>query len=93
MPNNHALLLSLYEDPRAAGAIPADVQVETTSHDRLFGYLLGGGLSGESALELETVESMPHVPPRAFASVESMPHVPPRAFAPVNSLPHVPPRA
>src|SRR5262245_2797496 len=93
MPNNHALLLSLYENPLAAGAIPTDAQVETTSHDRLFGYLLGSELSDESALELETVDSLPHVPPRGFASVESMPHVPPRAFASVESMPHVPPRA
>src|SRR5689334_10635823 len=94
MPNNHTLLLSLYENPHAAGAIPTDVQGETTSHDRLFGYLLGGGLSDEAALELDAVGSLPHVPPRAeFGTVGSLPHVPPRAFAPVGSLPHVPPRA
>src|SRR5215475_8800261 len=92
MPNNHALLMSLYENPLAAGAIPADAQVETACDDRIFGYLLGR-LSDDSALELASVESLPHVPPRAFASVESLPHVPPRAFAPVESLPHVPPRA
>ncbi|MGH7635855.1 MAG: hypothetical protein ACRENC_19160, partial [Gemmatimonadaceae bacterium] len=92
MPNNHALLMSLYENPLAAGATPADAQAETASHGRIFGYLLGG-LSDESATELAPVESLPHVPPRAdFASVESLPHVPPRAdFASVESLPHVPP--
>src|ERR1041384_4467720 len=90
MPNNHALLMSLYENPLAAGAIPADAQVETACDDRIFGYLLGG-LSHESALELAQVESLPHVPPRAdFAQVESLPHVPPRAdFAQVESLSHV----
>ncbi len=92
MPNNHALLMSLYENPFAAGAIPTDAPGETACDDRIFGYLLGG-LSNESALELAPVESLPHVPPRAFAQVESLPHVPPRAFAQVESLPHVPPRA
>src|SRR4051794_1221891 len=99
MPNNHALLLSLYENPLAAGAIPTGVQAKTASHDRIVGYLLGDARSDESALEPETVDSLPHVPPRAgvaFCPVDSLPHVPPRAgvaFSPVDSLPHVPPRA
>src|ERR1700704_1475708 len=93
MPNNHALLMSLYENPLAAGPIASDAQVETACHDRIFGYLMG--VSDESALELAPVQSLPHVPPRAdFAPVQSLPHVPPRAdFAPVQSPPHVPPRA
>jgi hypothetical protein len=84
--------MSLYENPLAAGAIPADAQVETACDDQIFGYLLGR-LSDEPGLDLAQVESLPHVPPRAFTQVESLPHVPPRAFAQVESLPHVPPRA
>ena len=70
--------MSLYENPLAAGAIPPDARLETACDDRIFGYLLGG-LSDGSAVELASVESLPHVPPRAFAPVESLPHVPPRA--------------
>jgi hypothetical protein len=98
MTNNQTLLLSLYENPLAAGAIPAALAAETACHDRLIGYLLGGGVNDESANELATVESLPNLPPRAdmeFSPVYSLPHVPPRAldFSPVHSLPNLPPRA
>ncbi len=96
MTNKHTLLSSLYENPIAAGAIPADAQAETACHDRLVGYLLRNGSNDGATIDLATVESMPNLPPRmhiALAPIESLPHVPPRAFAPVESLPHVPPRA
>ena len=98
MTNNQTLLLSLYENPLAAGAVPTDLPAGAARHDRLVGYLLGGGANDESAIELAMVESMPNLPPRAdreFSSVDSLPHVPPRAhagFAPVDSLPNLPPR-
>src|SRR5436190_15190804 len=99
MANNHTLFSSLYENPLAAGAIAADLPVETACHDRLVGYLLRERLNSGSAVELATVASLPHVPPRAcveLAAVASLPHVPPRAcveFSSVVSIPVIPPRA
>jgi hypothetical protein len=93
MPTHNHTLFSLYENPLAAGTISS----ETASCDRLVEYLLRD--RDESALALATVESLPHVPPRAnvqFAPVMSMPALPPRAhveFAPVMSMPSLPPRA
>jgi hypothetical protein len=99
MTNNHTLLLSLYENPLAAGPIPTDVQVETACHDRLVGYLIGDIRNDEAAIDLASVASLPHVPPRAhseFAAVMAIPVIPPRAhseFAPVTAIPVIPPRA
>jgi hypothetical protein len=99
MTSNHTSFLSLYENPLAAGTIPTDALAEAAGHDRLLGYLFGGGVNDESAIELATVESMPNLPPRAcmeFSPVESIPVIPPRAcmeFSPVVSIPVIPPRA
>ncbi|TMQ12313.1 MAG: hypothetical protein E6J91_21040 [Deltaproteobacteria bacterium] len=96
MANNHTLFSSLYENPLAAGAIAADLPVETACHDRLVGYLLRERLNSGSAVELATVASLPHVPPRAcveFSSVVSIPVMACVELAAVASLPHVPPRA
>jgi hypothetical protein len=99
MTNKHTLLSSLYENPLAAGTIPADVQAETACHDRLVGYLLRNDSNDRAAIDLAPVVSMPTLPPRAhiaFAPVVSMPVIPPRAhfeFAPVVSMPVIPPRA
>ena len=99
MTTNNQTLLSLYKDPLAAGAVPADLPIETGYHAGLLGYLRWTGPNGESATGLAAVESMPHIPPRAhleLSPVASLPHIPPRAhteLSPVASLPHIPPRA
>lgn len=80
--SNHILFLSLYENSLVAGTIPTDALAEAAGHDRLLGYLLGGGVNDESAIELATVESMPNLPPRAWME-----------FSPVVSIPVIPPRA
>jgi hypothetical protein len=96
---NNQTLLALYKNPLFAGAVPTEAPSATAQHGRIMGYLRRTGVNDESVLELATVESMPHVPPRAYielSPVASLPHVPPRAdreFSPVVSLPHVPPRA
>src|SRR5262245_12464513 len=97
MTNNHPLL-SLYENPLAAGIIPTDGHVKAAGDDRLVSYLIRSAKL-ESTTELAPVASLPHVPPRgdtAFAPVTSFAPIPPRAdaaFAAVASLPHVPPRS
>src|SRR5262245_44459607 len=99
MTNKHTILSSLYEDPLAAGTIPADVQVETACHDSLVGCQVRNGSNDGAIIDLATVEAMPNLPPRAqieFAPVMSIPVIPPRAhieFAPVVSIPVIPPRA
>jgi hypothetical protein len=82
MTSNHIMFLSLYENPLATGAIPTDAPAAAAGHDRLLGYLLGGGVNDESAIDLAMVESMPNLPPRAcmeFSPVVSIPVIPPRA--------------
>jgi hypothetical protein len=97
MANNHPLL-SLYENPLAAGIITTDGQGKTSGDDRLVGYLIRSA-KNESATELAPVASLQHVPPRAdaaFAPVASLPNLPPRnylEFAAVASIPSLPPRA
>ena len=97
MANNHPLL-SLYENPLAAGVVADDDHGKAASAHRLVSYLTRGA-ADESAAALAPVASLPHVPPRAdaaFAPVASLPHVPPRnhlEFAAVASIPSLPPRA
>src|SRR5262245_49231525 len=97
MTNNHPLL-SLYENPLAAGIIPTDGHGKAAGDDRLVSYLIRSAKL-ESTTELAPVASLPHVPPRgdtAFAPVTSFAPIPPRAdaaFAPVTSFAPIPPRA
>jgi hypothetical protein len=97
MANNHPLL-SLYENPLAAGTIATDGHGKTAGDDRLVSYLIRSA-KNESTIELAPVASLPQIPPRAnvaFAPVASLPHVPPRScleFAAVASIPSLPPRA
>ena len=82
MTSNPVMFLSLYENPLAAGTIPTNATAKAAGHDRLLGYLLGGDMNDESAIELAPVESMPNLPPRAcmeFSPVVSIPVIPPRA--------------
>jgi hypothetical protein len=80
MTNNHPLL-SLYENPLAAGAVAGDGPITAAGGDRLVGYLIRS-VKGESTAELAPVASLPSLPPRSrveFAAVASIPALPPRA--------------
>jgi hypothetical protein len=81
MTNNHHPLLSLYENPLAAGAVAGEGQVAAAGDDRLVSYLIRGA-KAESTAELAPVASLPSLPPRScveFAAVASIPALPPRA--------------
>ena len=63
MTNNHHLL-SLYENPLAAGTIAGEDHGKTAGDDRLDSYLIRSARD-ESPMELAPVTSIPALPPRA----------------------------
>jgi hypothetical protein len=63
MTNNHPLL-SLYENPLAAGIAAADGHGTSAGDDRLVSYLIRS-TKDESTIELAPVASIPALPPRA----------------------------
>ena len=80
MTNNHPLL-SLYENPLAAGSVASDDHGTAAGDDRLLSYLIRGA-KAEARAELAPVASLPSLPPRScveFAAVASIPALPPRA--------------